>query len=164
MEPTQSPLPAAATLPGDTAGSVAATSLPTIVRSAYAGAGLLAFGSLLPFMRAPIIGSPSAFALGVGKLTLVLAIVAAVLIHKQKLRWLWAPGLLSAWVLFRNWMSIERSAAELRNSLFGAFGARAELAWGFWVLIGGTGLLLYAAHLATQAARDRSTIGPAAQP
>ena len=157
MDPTQPPPAVAAPtrLPGDTAAIAAVLSLPKILRNAHAGAGLLAFGSLLPFMRAPIIGSPSAFALGVGKLTVVLAIVAAVLIRKDRLRWLWAPGLVSMWVLIQNWISARQSAAQLRNSFFGAFGARVELAWGFWVLVAGTALLLYAAYSATHSVRDQ---------
>jgi hypothetical protein len=127
--------------------------------AAFGGAALLAAGLFTPIVTMPIIGSVSLFGNGTNLIAidlLLIAVVAAALAAKGRLRDVLWPGIAANGILLYEFGSLQYRLSQMRETLGkelqgnpfaglaqGAMSA-VQVQWGWLVLAGGAGLLVYA--------------------
>ncbi len=127
----------------------------------FVGSALLVVGVFTPLIVLPLVGGVNYFQHGEGdgKFVLILGVLSAMAVRKQRYRALWLTGIASlalvtsAFVSFRAKLAEAKAsmAADLGGSAFREFSERlvgpAQLSWGFAVLVIGAVMLLAAASM-----------------
>jgi hypothetical protein len=124
----------------------------------FIGAALLTAGLFAPIVTVPILGNINLFSNGsnlIGIDLLVLAIVAAVLVAKDRLRDVIWPGIAAAGIVLYEFGALQYRLSQMRESLSknlqgnpfaglaqGAANA-VQVQWGWLILAAGAGLLVY---------------------
>lgn len=111
---------------------------------AYAGAGLIVAGSLLPFTHL-IFGDMNAFTRGPGIVLIVIAITTTLLVRSRRYAALALCGFGTLFVLWRHSVAITETTVVTRTLAGDTVGAKVYLQYGFWVVAAGGVLLLGAA-------------------
>ena len=137
-----------------------------------AGAGLMTFGTFLPIISLPLVGSQNYFQNGQGDgvLIVVLAVATGAMAFSKAARFAWIPAAVAGAILtytFTNIIStISDAQAELEASLAGnpfaglaqGLAGTIQLQWGWAVMLAGVGAAIYGslAKFPTQSAGDSS--------
>lgn len=122
-----------------------------------AGAGLMAFGTFLPIISLPLVGSQNYFQNGQGDgvLIVVLAAATGAMAFSKAARFAWIPAGVAGGILayaFINIISLISDAqAELEASLEGnpfaglaqGLAGTVQLQWGWVVMLAGVGAAIY---------------------
>lgn len=133
---------------------------------AFVGAGLLAIGPFMPVVSVPIVGNLNLFNGGEGDgiILLVLAGIGAVLAYLGKTRHVLWPGLAAAAMLLYGLVRFQQLKSQMRADMDSdlednPFKGLAELAiesvqlqWGWFPLVAGAGIMIYAGWLGRNSA------------
>lgn len=134
------------------------------------GAGLMAFGTFLPIVSLPLVGSQNYFqnGRGDGVFVVALAAIVGVMAFSKLVRFAWIPaGVAGGFLLyaFVNLISlISETRADLEASLAGnpfaglaqGLAGTIQVQWGWFVMFAGVGVSVYGvlANFSTIAAKD----------
>ena len=120
----------------------------------YAGGVLLIFGTFLPIVSLPIVGSVNYFMNGKGDGIFIIgyAVLAIIFVALKRYKLLWIPAILAigqlTYALITFSQKISETASSLNGNIFGqAIASTVHLDWAWIVLYAGAALLIMAIYI-----------------